>query len=124
MGINPEGFSWKLAPQESFQTPEAVLIRSDAGLETLSLRFHQLIRDRLIPPRFRNRPRPVLINTWEAAYFNFDRKTILDIASQAADMDIDLLVLDDGWFGSRNSDNAGLGTGRSMRKSWKGLCSP
>lgn len=109
MGINPEGFSWKLAPQESFQTPEAVLIRSDAGLETLSLRFHQLIRDRLIPPRFRNRPRPVLINTWEAAYFNFDRKTILDIASQAADMDIDLLVLDDGWFGSRNSDNAGLG---------------
>ena len=109
MGINPYGFRWKLGPGEHFQTPEAVLIRSDEGLGALSRRFHALIRQRLIPPLFRDRPRPVLINTWEAAYFNFDRKTILNIARQSADMDIDLLVLDDGWFGSRNSDNAGLG---------------
>lgn len=120
MGINPYGFRWKLNPGESFQTPEAVLIRSDEGLEVLSLRFHRLIRQRLIPPRFRNRPRPVLINTWEAAYFNFDRKTILDIARQSADMDIDLLVLDDGWFGSRNSDNAGLGDWEVNEKKLQG----
>ncbi|WP_438600395.1 alpha-galactosidase [Faecalibaculum rodentium] len=120
MGINPYGFRWKLNPGESFQTPEAVLIRSDEGLEVLSLRFHRLIRQRLIPPRFRNRPRPVLINTWEAAYFNFDRKTILDIARQSADMDIDLLVLDDGWFGSRNSDNAGLGDWEVNEKKLEG----
>ncbi len=97
-----------------------MLIRSDEGLEVLSLRFHRLIRQRLIPPRFRNRPRPVLINTWEAAYFNFDRKTILDIARQSADMDIDLLVLDDGWFGSRNSDNAGLGDWEVNEKKLQG----
>ncbi|WP_276904499.1 alpha-galactosidase [Faecalibaculum rodentium] len=120
MGINPYGFRWKLNPGESFQTPEAVLIRSDEGLEVLSLRFHRLIRQRLIPPRFRNRPRPVLINTWEAAYFNFDRKTILDIARQSADMDIDLLVLDDGWFGRRNSDNAGLGDWEVNEKKLEG----
>ena len=120
MGINPYGFRWKLNPGESFQTPEAVLIRSDEGLEVLSLRFHRLIRQRLIPPRFRNRHRPVLINTWEAAYFNFDRKTILDIARQSADMDIDLLVLDDGWFGSRNSDNAGLGDWEVNEKKLQG----
>lgn len=109
MGIHPEGFRWKLEPKDSFQTPEAVLIRSDQGLEALSLRFHKLIRQRLIPKRFHHKARPILINTWEAAYFDFDRQTILNIAKEAAAMDIDLLVLDDGWFGNRNSDNAGLG---------------
>ena len=120
MGINPYGFRWKLGPGEHFQTPEAVLIRSDEGLGALSRRFHRLIRQRLIPSRFKNRPRPVLINTWEAAYFNFDRKTILNIARQAADMDIDLLVLDDGWFGRRNSDNAGLGDWEVNEKKLEG----
>lgn len=108
-GILPDGFTWRLEPGESFTTPEAVLSYSSQGMGRLSRNFHDLINQHIIAPQHQNRPRPVLINNWEATYFNFDRDKILSIARQASSLGIDMLVLDDGWFGKRDSDHSGLG---------------
>ena len=109
IGINPFNFSWNLEKQELFQTPEAVLVYSDRGLNGMSQTFHKLYRTRLARGYFRDRVRPVLINNWEATYFDFNEDKILSLAKEAVDLGIELFVLDDGWFGKRNGDNSSLG---------------
>ena len=108
-GINPFGFDWKLEPGECFQTPEAVLVYSDEGLNGMSQTFHRLYRSRLARGYWRDRPRPILINNWEATYFDFTEDRLIEIASKAKECGVELFVLDDGWFGKRCSDHAGLG---------------
>ncbi|RUS46043.1 alpha-galactosidase [Cohnella sp. AR92] len=109
MGIHPDGFEWPLASGEEFQTPEAVMVYSDSGLNGMSQTFHRLYRTRLARGRWRDRVRPILINNWEATSFDFDEAKILGIARTAKELGIELFVLDDGWFGERNNDRAGLG---------------
>ena len=109
MGINPELFHWELRSGEKFSTPEAVMTFSADGFEKLSHNFHRVVRENICRGRYKLAERPVLINNWEATYFDFDEKKILKIAEQAAQLGVDLLVLDDGWFGKRNGDCSGLG---------------
>lgn len=109
LGINPDGFDWPLHPGESFVTPEAVAVYSDEGLSAMSRTFHHLYQRRLARGTWRDRPRPILLNSWEAAYFDFDEETLMTLARKAADIGIELFVLDDGWFGSRTNDHSGLG---------------
>ena len=108
-GINPEGFCWKLNPGESFQAPEAVLVYSCEGLGGMSRTFHDLYRQHLIRGEYRDKKRPILINNWEATYFNFNTEKLLDIAREASRLGIEMLVMDDGWFGNRFDDNRALG---------------
>jgi len=109
MGINPFTFSWLLEPGESFNAPETVLVYSDKGLNGMSGIYHKFYRNRLSRSNFSSKERPVLVNNWEATYFFFDEKSLLDIASKSKDLGIELFVLDDGWFGGRNSDRTSLG---------------
>ena len=108
-GINPEGFSWKLCPGEEFQAPEAVLVYSDEGIGGMSRTFHDLYRQHLIRGEYRDKKRPILINNWEATYFDFNTEKLLAIAKEAAKDGIEMLVMDDGWFGNRFDDNRALG---------------
>lgn len=108
-GINPETFSWKLDAGESFQTPEAVVAYTDQGLNGMSQIFHKLYQKRLARGYWRDRPRPILINNWEATYFDFTEERLLEIAAKAKECGVELFVLDDGWFGKRNGEKAGLG---------------
>ena len=109
LGINPFGFEWKLAAGHSFTSPEALLVYSDQGLNGMSQVFHQLFRRRLARGYWRERARPVLINNWEATYFDFSENQLLDLAEKAQQVGVELFVLDDGWFGQRTNDRAGLG---------------
>lgn len=109
MGINPFDFSWLLTPGESFQTPEAVLVFSDQGLGGMSRIYHRLIRDRLCRGTFRHQERPILINNWEATYFDFDANKLENLAKEGSKLGMELFVLDDGWFGKRNDDHSSLG---------------
>ena len=108
-GVNPSNFMVELAPGESFETPEAVLCHSDSGFGGLSHRMHTFVSDHIIPAYWRNRPRPVLYNSWEGCIFDFNQHRLLDLANRAKDLGCELFVLDDGWFGQRNNDKAGLG---------------
>ena len=109
MGINQEEFCWNLRAGESFQSPEAVLVFSAEGLGKMTRSFHDFYRQHLIRSPYRNKKRPILINNWEATYFDFDTEKLLDIAREAKKDGIEMLVMDDGWFGKRNSDNCSLG---------------
>ncbi|KFL15831.1 alpha-galactosidase [Geobacillus stearothermophilus] len=109
MGINPFDFTWLLEPGESFQTPEVVMVYSDQGLNGMSQTYHELYRTRLARGAFRDRERPILINNWEATYFDFNEEKIMNIARTAAELGIELFVLDDGWFGERDDDRRSLG---------------
>ncbi len=109
IGLHPDDFRWHLAPGESFQSPEAVLVFSDAGLGAMSRTYHRLYRERLCRGKWRDRRRPVLINNWEATYFDFNADRIEQLARTASGLGIELLVLDDGWFGHRDDDRSSLG---------------
>jgi alpha-galactosidase len=109
MGINPFDFSWVLEPGESFQTPEVVTVYADDGLEEMSRTYHRLYRTRLCRGQFRDKERPILVNNWEATYFNFATDSLVKIAEVAAELGIELFVLDDGWFGQRKDDTTSLG---------------
>lgn len=109
MGINPELFRWELKPSEMFDTPEVIMSYSAKGMEKLSHNFHKVIREHVCRGKYKLAERPVLINNWEATYFDFNEEKILKIAEQAASLGVDMLVLDDGWFGKRNDDCSGLG---------------
>ncbi|MCD7764619.1 MAG: alpha-galactosidase [Lachnospiraceae bacterium] len=109
MGIHPDRFCWKLGPQESFQAPEVVMVYSDEGLGKMTRAFHSLYRNHLIRGYWKDRRRPVLINNWEATYFDFDTEKLLAIAREAAERGIEMLVVDDGWFGYRSNDDSSLG---------------
>ena len=108
-GINDYDFSWRLEPDQTFTTPEAVLVYAEHGLGEMSRAFHDLYRAYLVNPRYVRAPRPVVLNSWEAAYFDFDEKKLLEIIDATAKTGVDTFVLDDGWFGARNGDDAGLG---------------
>lgn len=109
MGIHPNGFKWTLGKGESFQTPEMVMVYSEAGLNGMSQAFHKLYRTRLARGTWRDKVRPILINSWEAFYFDFDAPKLLGLADAAADLGMELFVLDDGWFGKRNDGTSSLG---------------
>lgn len=109
LGINPFDFSWLLEPGQAFHTPEAVLVHADQGLGAMSRTYHALYRTRLCRGAHRDRERPVLINNWEATYFDFDADQIERLAQAAQGVGIELLVLDDGWFGHRDNDLSSLG---------------
>lgn len=108
-GLNDEGFSWMLAPGESFYTPEAILAFTPDGLTAMSHIYHAFIRRHIIRARKTRGHRPVLFNSWEAAYFDFDADKLVRIAQGAKTLGADLFVMDDGWFGQRNDDLRGLG---------------
>ena len=108
MGINEDNFRWKLDAGASFDTPE-VLLTCAEGFTSLSHHYHRFIRDNIIRSKLGRTHRPILLNSWEASYFDFDEEKIIALAKSAADLDIEMLVLDDGWFTNRNDDNAGLG---------------
>ncbi len=109
MGISPDGFKWELKSGESFQTPEAALVFSDEGLGRMTRAYHDLYRDHLIRSSYKDKERPILINNWEATYFDFNTEKLLSIAREAKKSGIEMLVMDDGWFGARNDDNSSLG---------------
>lgn len=109
MGINPFGFAWHLESGEEFQTPEAVMVYSDKGMNGVSQTYHRLYRTRLARGQWRDKVRPILINNWEATYFDFTEDILVDIAKTAKEDGIELFVLDDGWFGTRCGDTSGLG---------------
>ncbi|MFT4147025.1 MAG: alpha-galactosidase, partial [Mobilitalea sp.] len=109
IGIHPNEFRWKLKKNEKFVSPEAVMVYTEHGLNDMSQVFHKLYRTRLSRGIWRDKERPILINNWEATYFNFTEEKILSIAEKAAEVGIELFVLDDGWFGKRNDCNSSLG---------------
>lgn len=109
IGINDYDFSWLLESGESFQAPEAVMVYSSHGFGEMSRTYHRIYRKRLVRGKYRDAVRPILANNWEATYFDFNEEKILELAKTASELGIELLVLDDGWFGKRNSDNCSLG---------------
>lgn len=109
LGINPFDFSWILTPGETFVTPEVVMVYSNQGIGEMSRTYHRIYRNNLMRSKFKDKERPILINNWEATYFNFNEDKIKEIAKQASELGIELMVLDDGWFGKRDSDNCSLG---------------
>lgn len=109
MGINPETFSWRLKSGEIFYTPEVILSCSNEGMAKLSHNFHNIIRNHVCRGKYKLIERPVLINNWEATYFDFTEEKIYEIAREAKALGVEMLVLDDGWFGKRDNDSSGLG---------------
>ena len=108
-GINPHCFLWKLNPGESFATPQAVISYSDGGTNAFSANMHDFVNSHVIREEFRYSERPIVVNNWEATFFNFNRRKLLALARRAKRLGIEMFVLDDGWFGKRNHDKAGLG---------------
>ena len=115
-GIQPEGFAWTLRPGESFSTPEAVLTFSAQGKNGMSANLHDFVNRHIVRGPWAGRGRPVLFNNWEATYFDFNERKLLQLAKCAAGLGAELFVLDDGWFGARDSDKAGLGDYAVNRK--------
>lgn len=109
MGIHPYHFSYRLEKGDVFETPEVIMAYSGDGLGRLSHIFHDAYRSNLIRSKYMDSPRPILVNNWEATYFDFDEEKLYRIAEQAKEIGLDMFVLDDGWFGKRNSDTTGLG---------------
>ena len=108
-GINSFEFNWTLEQNETFQTPEAVMVYSSNGFSGMTNSFHDLVRNNLLRGVWSNKDRPILINNWEATYFNFNEESLVNIATKAKTLGIELFVLDDGWFGKRNDDTTSLG---------------
>ncbi|HHX61117.1 MAG TPA: alpha-galactosidase [Epulopiscium sp.] len=109
MGIHPTDFKWQLKPDQEFIAPEVVMVYSDAGIGKMTRTFHDLYRNHLIRGKYKDKKRPILINNWEATYFDFNTDKLLSIAKEASSLGIEMLVMDDGWFGERRSDNSSLG---------------
>ena len=109
MGLASDLFSYPLGPGEKIMAPEVIMTYSGAGLERVSHNLHRCIRERVCRGPWRDSPRPVLINSWEACYFDFTGDKLVELAKKAADLGLDMLVMDDGWFGARNDDHRGLG---------------
>ena len=120
MGINSTDFEWLLEPNEVFTAPEVVMVYSDGGIGKMSRTFHDLYRNNLIRGEYRDKRRPILINNWEATYFDFTAEKLVMIAEQASKLGIEMLVMDDGWFGHRDSDNSSLGDWYVYEKKLKG----
>ena len=115
-GIHPQGFSWQLLPGESFHTPEAVMTFSKAGFNGMSQNMHHFVREHIIRGEWKRKPRPVLLNSWEACYFKINEKSLLKLAKEGKKAGIELFVMDDGWFGERDDDTKALGDWEVNRK--------
>jgi alpha-galactosidase len=109
IGMDPETIRWQVPPGMDLQIPEAVLVWSDEGMGGVSDAYHRLYRERLTSGVWRDRPRPVLLNSWEGVYYDFDEDALVDMAAAAKDLGVELFVLDDGWFGQRDDDSSSLG---------------
>ncbi|MBO4452940.1 MAG: alpha-galactosidase, partial [Clostridia bacterium] len=109
IGLDPDSFRWYLEAGDVFFTPECVMTYSGEGLDKLSNNFSSLFRERLCRGKFRDTRRPVLLNSWEACYFDFDSEKLMSIGDACADLGIELMVIDDGWFGKRDNDRCSLG---------------
>jgi alpha-galactosidase len=116
LGINDHCFAWRLSPGERFDSPEMVLTFSDAGYNGVSHNFHDFVSQHIVRGQWKHKPRPVLLNNWEAHFFDFTERKLLDLARGARDLGVELFVLDDGWFGQRNNDTASLGDYTVNRK--------
>lgn len=119
-GINPEGFSFALEPGQSFQSPEAVMTYSDTGFGGVSSHMHAFVRRHIVRGHWADRERPVLLNSWEAAYFDINKKKLLKLAKEAKKCGIELFVMDDGWFGHRDNDTSSLGDWQENRSKLPG----
>ena len=108
-GINPQSFAWKLAPGASFEAPEAVMTYSHEGYNGMSQHMHAFVREHIVRGEWKKKLRPVLLNSWEAAYFNINERSLLNLAKAGKDVGIELFVMDDGWFGTRDDDTQALG---------------
>ncbi len=108
-GMNPHGFSWKLKPGESFESPEAVTVLSEEGFQGMSLRMHAFVREHIVRGEWKRKARPVLVNSWEAAYFDINEAKLLKLAKKSKEAGAELFVMDDGWFGKRDNDTGSLG---------------
>lgn len=115
-GINPSGFSWLLEPGETFVTPEALLVHSSTGLDAMSQAFHRVVRERLMPKRYANLERPILLNSWESMYYDVSEEKVAKQARMAKHVGIELWVLDDGWFRSDNSSLSSMGDWKVNRQ--------
>ena len=124
MGINPTDFIWNLLPGESFETPEAVMVYTDGGIGEMSRIFHRFYNRSLIRGRWKTEKRPLLINSWEGAFFDFDTEKLVAFAESAAEMGFEMLVMDDGWFGRRNDDHSSLGDWQVNEKKLPGGLKP
>lgn len=120
-GVSPTDFYKTLAPGESFSAPEAVMSFSSAGFNGLSAQMHDFVNRHIVPVYWQGRERPILYNSWEGCYFDFNEKRLLDLGKKAAKLGCELFVLDDGWFGARNDDTAGLGDYTVNKKLPNGL---
>ena len=115
-GANDTDFCWHLGVNETFYSPEATLCYSNSGTNTLSQRYHKFVNEHIVPAQWAYRERPILVNNWEATYFNFTEKKLLEIAKKAKSLGVELFVLDDGWFGKRTNDSKGLGDWTENKK--------
>ncbi len=116
MGINPHCFEWNLSQGEKFETPECVMSFSSRGFNTVSHHMHDFVNEHIVRGDYKKKERPVLLNNWEAHFFQFNEGKLLRLAKEAKELGVELFVLDDGWFGERNADNAGLGDYSINRK--------
>ncbi|MBR1508184.1 MAG: alpha-galactosidase [Eubacterium sp.] len=119
-GINPAGFDITVNPGERFESPEMVMTYSDSGFNGMSQNMHAFVKKHIVRGYWRDRPRPVVLNSWEANYFNIDERKLTRLAEAGADAGIELFVMDDGWFGDRNDDTSGLGDWKVNRKKLPG----
>ena len=108
-GMNPQGFRWRLEPGESLEAPEAVMCFSSRGFGGVSRGMHRFVREHVVRGEWKHRPRPVLLNSWEASYFDFTEDTLLSLAEDGKELGVELFVMDDGWFGERSDDTRSLG---------------
>lgn len=108
-GINPENFRWQLSAGEQLESPEAVITYSDSGFSMISCHMHQFVREHIVRGRWKYKERPILLNSWEAAYFKFNEARLLKLAKAGKEVGIELFVMDDGWFGRRDNDTCSLG---------------
>lgn len=119
-GIHPIGFSFKLQKEECFEAPEAIMSYGDKGYNDLSHHFHDFINNHIVRGTWQNKRRPVLLNSWEAAYFKINEAKLVNLAKVAKDEGIELFVMDDGWFGERNDDTSSLGDWDVNKKKFPG----
>ena len=119
-GINPHCFLWKLKKGESFVTPQAVMSFAECGINSLMENMHSFVNEHVVRGKFKDAERPIVLNNWEATFFNFNRRKIHSLAGMAKKLGVEMFVLDDGWFGARNNDRAGLGDWKVNEKKLPG----
>ena len=116
MGINPQSFCFRIGVGECFEAPEAVMSYSHEGYNGMSRHMHRFVREHIVRGKWKHKTRPVLLNSWEASYFDINERKLLQLAKAGKEVGIELFVMDDGWFGSRDDDTQSLGDWEVNRK--------